>query len=373
MSVESRLNDVIDQAIANETITGTVVMLSKNGKRIFQRAAGYADREAGKPVAEDTIFRLASVTKPIVAATALAMIEEGKWSLHDRIVEYLPWFKPKTENGEDAVITIRHLLTHTSGLTYNAALEKLPPEKAVTLGLLDTDLDHEENFSRLNDVPLAFAPGEKWSYSVGLDIIGAAIAKIFGGTLEDAVRHYVTGPLGMADTGFYVTDPARLAVPYADASPRPIIMPDPYFPPEGSGWTAGFSPNRIFNDKAFQSAGAGMAGTADDLMHFLETLYQGGGNILKPETVAAGLSNQIGGIDAEPGAKFGFFGSVISDPGLNGSALRKGAVQWGGVYGNSWFIDRENGLVMAALTNNALEGCMGAFPEDLRRAAYESA
>lgn len=370
MTVADRVNRMIDQAVEQERITGAVVLVYRDGEPLLRRAAGYSDREAGIPMQIDSIFRYSSVTKPIVAATALAMIDAGLFGLDERVSQYLPWFRPKTADGVEAPITIRHLLTHTSGLVYDQGLELLPEEQAITLGIADTDLGLEENFGRHNGIPLAFAPGERWAYSFATDILGGVVAAVHGDTLEAAVVHYVAGPLGMQDARFHVTDPERLTVAYGDGATRPVRMPDPWVAGEDAGWRAVFSPSRIFNPKAFQSGGAGMAGTADDLLKLLETLRTGGAPILKPETVKAGLSNQIREIEGEPGSRFGFFGAVITDSREAGTALPPGAIQWGGVYGNSWFIDPAEGLAVVSMTNTALEGCMGFYPEMLRRAVY---
>jgi CubicO group peptidase (beta-lactamase class C family) len=373
VSLAARIDRVIDDAIARQSIVGAVVLVCKHGEEIYARTAGHADREAGIPVHADTIFRLASVTKPFVAATALAMIAEGKIGLEDQVRDYLPWFHPLTPGGDAARITIRHLLTHTSGLGYDAAQEQRGPGKSVTLGIVDTDLDYETNFRPLNEFPLAFAPGEAWSYSIGTDILGALLAAVHGPTLEATIAHYVTGPLGLGDCAFHVTDRNRLAKAYADnAVPGEpaIIMPEPYHAPGEAGWKAGFSPNRLFNLKAFQSGGAGMVGTAPQVMLFLDTLARGGGSILPAELAAAGFANQIGDIESEPGMRFGYFGAVCHDPIAANSPLPVGAVQWGGVYGNTWLVDRERGLTMVSLSNTALEGCMGLFTDHLRRAIY---
>ncbi len=371
MDVEYRLNQVIDEALQSGRITGTVVLAYQHGEPIFRRAAGFADREAGKPVGFKTIFRLASVTKPIVAATALSMIDRGLMSLSDRVSGYLPWFQPKTPDGDVADITIHHLLTHTSGLTYDPALEHLPVDLAVNCGLSNTDLDFESNFSRLNHLPLAFAPGAQWNYSIATDILGAVIAAVSGASLEDAVIEHVAGPLGMADTRFHVTDTERLATPYADGDPMAIRMPDPYFPKSDAEWSVGFSPSRIFNPNAYQSAGAGMAGTADDIMTFLEALRQGGKGVLKAETAAIGMSNRIGDLRSDPGCGFGYFGAVVLEPWEAMSPQSLGTVRWGGVYGHNWFIDPVHELTVLNMTNNAVEGCMGQFPDRIMRAVYE--
>jgi CubicO group peptidase (beta-lactamase class C family) len=369
--MEAGLDSVIDRALESGKITGVVMLVHRHGEPVYRRAAGLADREADIPVAFDTIFRMASVTKPIVAATALAMVERGLLGLADPVARYLPWFRPPLADGTVPDITLHHLLTHMSGLVYDPALEQLPDDRRITMGLSDTDLGFEANFSRHNSVPLAFAPGTQWAYSFATDILGAAIAAVHGGTLEDAVVDYVAGPLGMADTRFHVTDPARLAVPYGDAIPLPVRMPEAWAGTDPDGWTLNFSPNRIFNSRAFQSGGGGMAGTAGDIMAFLDMLQAGGKGILKPGTVDAGLSNQIGDIKRdEPGMKFGYFGAVVENRKLALTPQSVGSVRWGGVYGLDWFIDREAGLTSLVVTNNALEGCTGLFPQDIRDAVY---
>src|SRR5690606_173520 len=113
-----RVDKVIDRWVASERIVGTVAIIAKDGEIVYRRAAGYADREAGIPVREDTIFRHASMTKAIVSATALKLVEEGRLSLDDTVEKWLPYFTPRLANGRKPTITIRHLMTHTSGLSY---------------------------------------------------------------------------------------------------------------------------------------------------------------------------------------------------------------------------------------------------------------
>lgn len=371
MSIAARVNTLVDRVIEEERITGAVVLVYRDGEPILEKAAGFADREAGAPASLDTIFRYASVTKPIVAVTALVMIEKGLLKLDDRVSQYLPWFRPKAPDGREGTITIHHLLTHTSGLLYDPALELLPEAQRMTLGLGNTDLSLEENFSRHNAIPLVFAPGSRWGYSFATDILGGVLGVVHGGSLEDAVVHHVAGPLGMADARFHVTDPTRLAVAYADHPVRPVRMPDPWVSADEENWRTVFSPARIFNPKAFQSGGAGMAGTAQDFLLLLEMLRAAGGSLLSPDMARAALANQIGDIEGEPGYRFTFVGGLITDPTAAMTALPKGVIQWGGVYGNTWFIDPAERLTVVSFTNNALEGCNGAYPEMLRAAVYD--
>ncbi|WP_167507740.1 serine hydrolase domain-containing protein [Rhizobium glycinendophyticum] len=371
MSIAKRVSDLVDRVIEEERITGAVVLVYQDGKPLLEKTAGFADREAGLPVKLDTIFRYASVTKPFVAVTALVMVEKGLLRLDDRVGEYLPWFRPKSADGREAAITLRHLLTHTSGLLYDPALELLPESQRMTLGLGNTDFSLEENFSRHNTIPLAFEPGARWAYSFATDILGGVLAVVHGGTLEEAVVQHIALPLGMADARFHVTDLARLAVAYADHPDRPVRMPDPWVSGDEEGWRTVFSPQRIFNPNAFQSGGAGMVGTAQDVMRLLEMLRRGGAPLLSPDMATAALSNQIGDIEGEPGYRFSFVGGLVIDPAAAATALPKGAIQWGGVYGNTWFIDPALKLTVVSLTNNALEGCNGAYPEMLRAAVYD--
>jgi len=312
------------------------------------------------------------VTKPLVAATALALIDKGRLALGSLVRDYLPYFRPRQPDGKIADITIKHLLTHTAGLSYGADPKTTPPERMFNSGLSDTDLDFQENFSRLSTFPLLAVPGTLWSYSIAIDVLGAVIAQIEGCSLDEAVRRHVTGPLGMSDTGFSVSDPRRLATPYADGDPKAVRMSDHHLVPDDDGNLLTFAPTRLFNPTAFQSGGAGMVGTAPDLISFLETIRQGGAPILKSETAKAALLNQIGDIPrpGEPGQGFSFLGAVIQDPVLAESPMSKGSVTWGGVYGHSWFIDPVKGISAAIMSNTAVEGCLGAYPRDIANAIY---
>lgn len=369
MSMQQRLDAVIDTAIERKkSIVGTVVLVAREGEIDYARGAGYADREARVPIHENTIFRLASVTKPLVAATALALVERRQLGLDDEVSNYLPWFTPKSPDGVYRPIHIRHLLSHTSGLGYDYAADP-----TITTGLQSTELGYEQNFTRVAKLPLSFAPGAGWQYSTAIDVLGAVVAKVTEGSLEAAVAHYVTGPLGMTDTAFHVTDRDRLAVPYGNAGPEPVRMADPHTYTDAAGSRTVFSPGRIFNAKAFQSGGAGAVGTATDFLKFLEALRQGGGPILKAETVAMAFSNQVGDLPRRPGdagQRFGFIGAIVVDPKAAASPVAPGTIRWGGVYGHDWFIDRHNGFSVVSFSNTAPEGCDGAYPHDIRDAVY---
>lgn len=364
--MSNAVDRVIDDALANNKIVGTEVIAWRDGRQIYRRAAGYFDREAGVAMPQNAIYRLASVTKPIVAATALAMVDKGLLGLNDLVGDHLPYFRPTLADGTVAPITIHHLLTHTAGLAY-----AYPADPIITTGLGQSDLSLEGNFARVARQALLFAPGAGWTYSVAIDVLGAVLAEVHGGTLGDAVAAHVTGPLGMAETGFFVADIDRLAKPYADSVDAPVVMDDPHKVSDEKGDGPTFSPSRIFNTKAFQSGGAGMVGTANDLMVFFETLRVGGGDILRPETVALATRNQIGDLPREnAGQRFGYFGAIVADPVAAETPSSPGTFNWGGVYGHSWLVDPAQKLVMLSMSNTALEGCTGPYPRMVRNAIY---
>lgn len=364
--MSAAVDRVIDDAIANQKIVGAEVLVARDGEIAYRRAAGQFDREVGIAMPENAIYRLASVTKPIVATTALAMIDKGLLGLNDSVADHLPYFRPKLADGGSADITIRHLLTHTAGLGYS-----YPDDPAITSGLVDTDLTLEENFSRVAQQPLLFAPGTGWNYSVAIDVLGAVLAKVHGGSVGDAVKIHVTGPLGMSETGFFVADKARLAPVYADGKPMPTRMVDGEIVTNEDGGETKFSPSRIFNDKAFQSGGAGMAGTASDIWKLLQALLDGGAGVIKPETLAEAVRNQVGDLPREAaGMRFGYLGAVVADPAAAGTPQSIGSYEWGGIYGHSWLVDPTHKLIMVSMTNTAVEGCTGRFPRDVRDAIY---
>ncbi|NTG49046.1 beta-lactamase family protein [Agrobacterium rhizogenes] len=363
----------IDAALIDKRLVGAVVLISRNGEQIYRRAAGLADRENGVAMREETIFRLASVTKPIVAIAAMRLVEQGRIGLDDPITKWLPDFRPRLPDGNEAVIRIRHLLTHTSGLGYTFAEEEGGPyhRAGVSDGLGEPGLSLAENLRRLASAPLRFAPGEGWQYSLAMDVLGGILEKETGGRLDKAIAELVTGPLGLVDTAFSVRDPSRLAAAYMNGSPEPQRMGDEAVAPILDGFIR-FAPDRIFNPASYHSGGAGMAGTADDVLAILETVCKGGAPLLSGETVKTMMADQAGGHmqPLMPGVGFGYGWSVVTDPTAANIPFSVGTVKWGGVYGHHWFVDPQKGLTVVALTNTALEGMWGQFTIDLDNAVY---
>lgn len=368
-----RIDAVIERALAEKRIVGAVVLVAEHGRQVYSSAAGLADREKGIPMREDAIFRLASITKPIVTAAAMRLIEQGELSLEDPVTRWLPDFKPRLANGVEPVITIHNLLTHTSGLGYGFLEPAGSAYHALNVsdGMDQPGLSLTENLRRIADAPLAFAPGQRWLYSLGLDVLGGVLETATGKALPDLIAETVTGPLGMVDTGFAVADTTRLAVPYANATPEPVRMVDGMSVALDQT-SAIFAPGRILDPASYPSAGAGMAGTAGDILRFLEVIREGGGPVLASGTVDIMVRDQVGSWAETqgPGWGFGYGWAVLVDPLAANVPFAPGTLLWGGAYGHNWFVDRANGLSVVVLTNTAFEGMAGAFKADIRDAVY---
>ncbi|WP_338554094.1 serine hydrolase domain-containing protein [Paenibacillus sp. KS-LC4] len=374
--LQRRMDEVIDQAIADKRLVGAVIKVAVDGKRVYSRAAGLFDREMNRPMREDALFRLASVSKPIVSTAALVLIGQGRLQLDDRVDRFLPEFRPRLQNGELAALTIRHLMTHTAGLTYRFFQEENGSyqQAGVSDGMDQSGITLEENLQRIASVPLLYTPGAEWKYSIATDVLGAVIAKVTETTLSEAVHSLVTKPIGMTDTDFIAVDPDRLAIAYTNDSPepRPILDPDEIDFLEG---TAGFrlAPGRALDRTAYPSGGAGMVGSAEDFMRLLETLRTGGAPLL-PETLVRELTaNQIGDLPMAywPGRGFGLGITVLKDPIAANTPESPGTWRMGGTYGHSWFVDPKQRLSVVAFTNTALEGMSGQFTVDLCEAVYD--
>jgi CubicO group peptidase (beta-lactamase class C family) len=367
------LDRAIDAAIAQQRIVGAVVLVARDGQTVYRRAAGLADREAGRPMQGDAIFLLASVTKLIASTAAMVLVERGAVSLEDPVSRWLPGFRPRGPDGREPTITVHHLLTHTAGLGYgmDAAERDGFARRGISSGLDEPGVSLGENLARLAQVPLAFAPGSSWRYSMATDVLGAVIAAASGQSVPAVIEQCVSAPLGMTQTRFGIADPARLAVPYGDGHPVPVRM-GPQYAADHAGETVRFVPERLLDPRAYPSAGAGMAGTADEVLLLLETLRRGGAPILRPATVAAMMQDHLRGLAPtyDPGWGFGYGGAVLVDPRQAGTPQSPGTFHWSGAYGHHWFIDPAERLSVVMLTNTTFEGMAGKFTRDVRDAVY---
>ncbi|KVL44681.1 serine hydrolase [Burkholderia cepacia] len=375
-ALAERVDAVLSRQLDTHRLVGAVVLIARDGELVYRRATGFADREAHTPMREDTLFRLASVTKPIVSAAAMALVAQHKLSLDDDVTRWLPGFRPALRDGSVPVIRVRHLLTHTAGLGYRfAEADATGPyaRAGVSDGLDAASVTLAENLRRIASVPLQFAPGTGWNYSLSIDVVGALIEAVSGQPLAEAIDTLVLRPLGARDTGFVARDPARLATPYVNDTPQPHRLAENETVPIFDG-TVGvtYSPSRALDANAFPSAGAGMVGTAGDVLNVLDTLRAGGGTLLPADLVDEMGRVHTGNLELPdlPGAGFGIGFSVLRDPLAAASPESVGTWRWGGVYGHSWFVDRARGLTVVSLSNTLYEGMNGQYTIDLRDAIY---
>lgn len=214
----THLDQAIDHAIATEKVIGTSIIIAKAGDILFEKHTGWADREAQRPVTKNTLFRLASLTKPLTSSVVFQCIEQGLLSLDSPVTDWLPHFKPKAPDGNYYPITIRHLLTHTSGLGYGHCLPNNAPYASANVsdGFDNSELSLDENIARIAALPLLFKPGEQWLYSLSTEVLGAVLEKATKQPLPQLVQTHLTRPLAMEDTCFYVNNTARLAQAYKD-------------------------------------------------------------------------------------------------------------------------------------------------------------
>ncbi|NWK86708.1 serine hydrolase domain-containing protein [Raoultella terrigena] len=374
--LSARIQAAVQRALDEQRLVGAVVLVARDGALIHRQAAGWADRESGRTMAADAVFRLASVSKPIVSTAALVLVAQGRLSLDDSLERWLPEFRPLLPDGQPARIAVWQLLSHTAGLGYRffEADANGPYARAgVSDGMDASGISLAENLRRIASVPLLYEPGTGWGYSLATDVLGALIERVQGEPLDAAVRQLVTGPLGMADTGFIARDAQRVATAYVNDTPQPHPLAEGEIvsPFEGAVGIP-YSPARIFDPQAFPSGGAGMAGTAEDFLRLLEALRQGGGAILPDELIAEMARDRAENLELPnaPGCGFGLGFSVLRDRTLAASPESEGTWRWGGAYGHSWFVDRARGLSIVAFTNTLYEGMSGRFVGDLRDAVY---
>ncbi|QQN86578.1 serine hydrolase domain-containing protein [Bacillus toyonensis] len=372
--LSKRVDEVINKAIENNKIIGTVTLICKDGNFIYKNVAGYADREEKTKMELDSIFRLASVTKPIVSAAALVLVSKKIIGLDDPITKWLPDFQPRLMNGDKPSITIRHLLTHTAGLTYGF----LEPEggaykkAGISDGMDLSGLSLKENLKRLSSVPLLYKPGTNWGYSIAVDVLGAVISKAYEDSLQTLIKTLITDPLKMTNTSFDVIDKQKIVTQYLSCSPIPKRMGDKEVAQVFEG-TAGiiFEPARAFDTSAFPSGGSGMNGTAEDFLYFLEELRSG--DFLLSKDIKNEITKiQTGNLPLTgwPGRGFGLGFTILKDPKKANTKESSGTWRLGGAYGHSWFVDPIEKLTVVSFTNTAFEGMDGQFTIDLTDAIY---
>jgi len=394
----ARLEALLEEAVAEQRVAGAVALVLKDGAIVWRAAVGDADREAGRPMRHDTLFRIASMTKPITSVAVMMLWEEGRFALDDPIASVLPEFDPDRvlvplQGDADAPyalvpaerpITIRDLLTHTSGLTYGfnqrPFVSRLYADAGVSDGLVQTEGTQAENVRRLGALPLYQQPGANWEYSLGTDVLGVLVERLSGQGLDVFLRERLFEPLGMHDTWFYPPpeEPGvvgRLAAVYQpDPETRLERMPDG---PSGHG-TLAIAPDwHVHGPRIFVAGGAGLVSTADDHARFMRMILAGGttpdgARLLEAETIAFMGTNQVGTLTVGPqGDGFGLGFAIHAGSEVSGRPGPAGELSWGGIFYTSFWLDpsRDLGFVLLAqLFPNAHLG----LREEFRTRVYEA-
>jgi CubicO group peptidase (beta-lactamase class C family) len=367
------VKECLSAAVGSGTIVGAVVLISLKGRLVETIETGFADRESGEPMRTGVRFRIASMTKTIVSAAALALYDQQKLGLEDPLTRWLPDFTPALADGSRPEITVGHLLTHSAGLGYcfTEPLDGVFHRLGISDGLDASNLSLEENLALIAQAPLAYSPGSAWGYSIATDVLGAVLQKVTGESLPQLVRRLVTDRLRMDATTFHAAPADLLATPYAEHGDGIVRMTDPHILPF-FGSEIRYSPSRALNPEAWRSAGTGMIGTADDYLRFIEALRLGGAPVLTAESARLMTSNAVGSRMSAiaPGQGFGLGVSILLDPKAAGLAGNPGSWGWGGVYGSHFFVDPSAELSVVCMTNTAITGMAGSFAAALREAVY---
>jgi CubicO group peptidase (beta-lactamase class C family) len=356
-----RIGTEVQRSIDDHRIAGAVTLVMRHGQVAWLKAQGMADREAGKPMRTDSMFRICSMTKPITSLAVMMLYEEGHFLLEDPVSKYLPEFKNpkvfmKPASGEPysipatREITIRDLLRHTSGLTYhwNADLGPLYRKADVPSGLLPYDGTIEDGVRRLAGIPLLFNPGDRWEYSLGVDVLGRLVEVVSGKPLDVFFRERIFAPLGMTDTYFYPPESKvnRLATAYTYYADKGLSrFPDTPITEGSVVYSADYP---IRGPKKLFSGGAGLVSTAQDYARFCRMMLEGGkaGNtrLLSRKSVELMTHDQLGKVSADQsfGLGFGVDGgkSPLSELGSDG------AYNWGGFFYTAFSIDPKEQMIV---------------------------
>jgi len=353
----ARVDRAIGDLIAEGELAGASLLVARHGKVVHRSLQGLKDLATGEPLKRDTIFRIYSMTKPVTAAAMMILHDQGLWSPDDPIAKHLSEFAQVRgpDGGAPAhPPTMRELMTHTAGLGYGFDAKDPTDAAYMAAGVWQAD-DLADMMRRLASAPLAYEPGSRWRYSIGMDVEGAILERLTGETLPDFMRSRIFQPLGMVDTDFFV--PAdktpRLAVTYRRSKTRGLVEVDqPLF-----GRDSGRIPK-------IPSGGGGLYSTIDDYARFAQMILGRGDlagvRILTPQAVALMTANHIseeimaGGYGVghqpiRPGFGYGFNGAVFTDPELAGSKVGRGTYQWDGAAGTWFWIDPENDLLFVGL------------------------
>jgi CubicO group peptidase (beta-lactamase class C family) len=374
-------------------LPGAVVLIARSDQVAYLKAFGYRDRERKVAMTPESIFRIASMTKPIISAAAMTLVEEGKLDLAVPVSQYLPEFKDLQVLTEQKDATtgkvetqlspqvrpmiVQDLLRHTAGLVYGPPIGLGPvADMYRDAKVADRNATLAEMVTKLSKLPLAHQPGDVWEYSMAVDVLGRVIEVVSGQDLDTFVAEHITKPLGMTSTGFYVpeTERERIAQPQADASGQKPAMFDPTMKP------------KLF------SGGGGMVSTAGDYLRLCEMFLNGGKlgetQVLAPSTVALMTANALkpgigyaaaaltrfGDIGPTPamGQGFGLGFAVRTEAGENPLPGSVGTFYWTGAYGTTFFVDPKQKLIVIKMIQAPLGPPGAQFRHVVRSLAYQA-
>ena len=361
----ARIDRVLKEYVDSNRIGGAVGLVMKDGKVVYERAVGWADKEAGRRMTANAMFRIASQSKAITSTAVLMLVEEGRLNLSDPVSRWLPSFaKTTVAVRTDSItrfvpaarqITIRDLLTHTAGISYGTEPQLATLYSAKGLGptagygwyTADKSEPICESMDRLGTLPFAAQPGKAWVYGYNTDILGCVIERVSGMPLDEFIRTRITAPLGMNDTYFFVPPSKRdrlVAVYLSDSTNHAVRAPN------GSRGQGDYvdGPRRSF------AGGAGIVSTARDYAAFLEMIRASGRSrstqYLSPKTIDLMTHNQVGTLHSTTGLGFGLGFETTDIVGANGLAS-VGTFGWGGAYASVYKVDPKEGLVIVLMLN----------------------
>jgi len=363
----ARIDQFLQRYVDSNQVAGSVLLVLRDGRPVYQRAVGWADKESGRRMTPDAIFRIASQSKAITSTAILMLVEEGRITLGDPVSRFIPQFAHTTVatlsdttrviTKAKREITIRDLLTHTAGISYGTdpivsplyAPKGLGPAAGWGWYTADKNEPICTTMERLATLPFVAHPGEKWVYGYNIDILGCVVERASGLPLDQFIRTRITQPLGMTDTFFFIPPEKRqrlVTVYMSDSTGHVRRAPEG---PRGQGNYAE-GPRRSF------AGGAGLLSTAHDYGRFLQMILNGGQldgvRILSPRTVALMTTNQTAGLfdSASPGSGFGLGFAIVERLGANDLAP-VGAYGWGGAYGSGYQVDPKDHLIVVFMMN----------------------
>jgi len=355
----ARIDAMCKKAVEEAQVPGVVALVARNGRIVYHKAFGMANNETGKILKRDDIFRIASQTKAITSTAVMMLWEEGRFKLDDPISKYIPEFNEMqvfksfryndtTWTGEPVKteITIRHLLTHTSGIGYGSIdnderMKMIYHKAGIIMAFTTKNITIEENIKNLAGVPLHYNPGTKYTYSMGLDVLGYFIEVVSGMPFDKFLKTRIFDPLGMNDTWFYLPDEKadRLVAVQHKVNSKwkkfPTTFYDPDYPVKGA--------------KCFFSGGAGLCSTAKDYATFLQMYLNNGElkgiRLLSRTTIQFMMSNQIGNLWGT-GEYYGLAFGVLDQKGQNmGGKGSIGTFDWGGYFNTQYFADPKEKII----------------------------